>query len=136
TTPIRSPGWRRSRAAIAPAPVLSALASGRLREEVEAVRRDRPAQLDHDLGPVAQRYPPHAVVPGAAVDERPQRRVAAEAEQTVAAERLPPDPEQLFQRAAAGLVDADHPGRVGGRHRVAATAAQHLTGACGRRRRD
>src|SRR6478736_6873365 len=121
----RSPGWRRSRAATVQAPVLSALCSGWLREQVEAVRRDHPPQLDHDLGPVSERDPPNAVVPREAVDERAQRRVATEAEQAVAAERLSPDPEQLPQRAAAGLVDADDAGRVGGRERVAAAAAQH-----------
>src|SRR6476619_1796973 len=50
TTPIRSPGWRRSRPATTPAPAMSGGGSGLLREEVEAVRRDQPAQLDHDLG--------------------------------------------------------------------------------------
>src|SRR6476660_7708227 len=99
----RNPGCSRSRAATAPATVLSATGSGRLREQVEGVRRDPPTQLDHDLGPVAQRDPSHAAVPGAAVDERPQRCVAAEAEQAAAAKRLPPDPEQLSHRVAAGL---------------------------------
>src|SRR3954449_2789522 len=129
TSSIRSPGYSRSRAATAPAPRLSALGSGWLREEVKAVGRDQPAQLDHDLRAVAQRYPSHAVVPGAAVDERPQRCVAAKAEQALAAKGLSPDPEQLTERAAAGLVDADHARGVGGRQRVAAAAAQHLSAA-------
>ena len=45
-----------------------------------------------------------------AVNER-RAGLTADAEQSVAAKRLPRDPEQLSQRVAASLVEADDAGR-------------------------
>lgn len=76
------------------------------------MRRDVSAQLEHDLCVAAERDRARVSAPTLAADEGEDPRARPKAGNLVAAEALPPEPEEVAERRLRAYAHLDHAGRI------------------------